>query len=335
MINEAVADILGNKLGDQDFINSLTMEKPSTARKIYNWVIDKLNKINKLTGYSNEKLFWADIKNKFENAYRQDYQGNSTKTRYSIQTDNNGNKYVRVDTDQNIFEGKSISEQTKIAHEYILNNFRENGLLKEGANINVSRKTANEYTHPKRGLNNDIYSSKLKASTELDNLLEISKLIKSEPDDGRHIFAKDGWDYYETVFKVGDKTYSGWLNIANGKNGKLLYDITNIKERASNYSVKTVSIANSSITNSIAPIKYDVNTTTKYSMQEYENNSGSFSMQDKRFHVTGNENLNNASTLFFRTRENEFGYLPDNKYSQNNQTWQSYLDENYKNTGKG
>lgn len=44
-------------------------------------------------------------------------------------------------------------------------------------------------------------------------------------------------------------------------------------------------------------------------MQESENNSGSFSMQDKRFDVTGNENLNNASTLFFNTREDGVYYV--------------------------
>ncbi|MGN1269336.1 MAG: hypothetical protein ACI4UU_00475 [Clostridia bacterium] len=314
--NEAVADILGNKLGDQNFINNLTMEKPTLGRKIYNWVVDKLNKINKLTGYSSERLFWADVKNKFENAYRQDYKGNNNNSKYSIQTDSNGNKYVRVDTDQNIFEGKSIKEQTKIAQEYILNNFRENGLLKDDNTINISRKTATEYTHPKNGLDNTTYSSKMKASTELDNLLEISQFIKSEPDDGRHIFAKDGWDYYETVFKVGDKTYSGWLNIANGKNGKLLYDITNIKERASNYSVKTVSVANSSINNSITPQNENVNT-TKYSIQESENNSGSFNLsknntelseeakkQLHRYIGLDNQTLNEKITEVIENKEN-------------------------------
>lgn len=38
-------------------------------------MVDKLNKINKATGYKSEKLFWTDVKNKFENAYKQDYQG--------------------------------------------------------------------------------------------------------------------------------------------------------------------------------------------------------------------------------------------------------------------
>lgn len=78
---ETVADVLGNKLGNQEFISNLTMEQPSVAKKIYNWVIDKLNKI---TGYSNERIFWKDVKNKFKNAYRQDYKGNNNNSKYSI-----------------------------------------------------------------------------------------------------------------------------------------------------------------------------------------------------------------------------------------------------------
>ena len=272
---EEVADTLAQKLGDQDFINSLNKEKPSVFKRVYNWIVDKLNKF---TGSKNEKIYWENVKNKFESAYKQDYQGSNVESRFSIQTDNRGNKYVRVDTDQDIFEGKTIKEQTKIAQDYILNNFREKGLLKDNNSINVSRKTANEYTHPKNGLDNTTYSSKMKASTELDNLLEISQFVKSEPDDGRHIFAKNGWDYYETVFKVGNKTYSGLLNIAKGEKGKLLYDITNIKERASNYSVKTVSVANSSINNSISASNKNVNTTNNKSMKKEEKNTSKASI---------------------------------------------------------
>ncbi len=282
---KSATKLLGENLGNQKFVNELISKQDRNAiQKVYDWVVDKVESLkNKITG-DTEAEYWRKVKKNFENALSKQYQGNNNVSiKNSIQTDTNGNKYVKVDTNQDIFEGKSIKEQTKIAQEYILNNFRENGLLKDNNNINVSRKTANEYVHPKKGLDNKTYSSKLKASTELDNLLEISQFIKSEPDDGRHVFAKDGWDYYETVFKVGNKTYSGLLNIANGKNGKLLYDITNIKERASNYSVKTVSVANSSYNNSILPTKDFVNrNTNKYSMQESENNSDSINLLKNR-----------------------------------------------------
>lgn len=70
----------------------------------------------------------------------------------------------------------------------------------------------------------------MKVSTELDNLLNVSTYQYSKADDGRHIFAKDGWDYYKTKFTVGNKTFEGLINIGKDGNKKTLYDITNLKE---------------------------------------------------------------------------------------------------------
>ena len=82
---EVIANILGQKLGSQEYINRLVHEKPSLAKQIYDFVIDKLNKLNRLTGYKSEKLFWEDVKNKFEKAYREEYKQSSkeTDTKYS------------------------------------------------------------------------------------------------------------------------------------------------------------------------------------------------------------------------------------------------------------
>ncbi len=79
--DEEVADTLAQKLGDQDFVNSLSTEKPTVFERIYDWVVDKVNKI---TGNKIEKVYWEDIRNKFENAYRQTYQGETNQTRYSF-----------------------------------------------------------------------------------------------------------------------------------------------------------------------------------------------------------------------------------------------------------
>lgn len=288
--NEAVADILGNKLGDQDFINNLTMQNRTLGQKIYDWVVDKFNKLNGKLGYKSEKIYWADVKNKFENAFKQEYQNTNNQTsRFSIQTTADGNKYVKVDTNQDIFEGKNINEQIKIARRYILDNFRENGINFNESNIKVTSKTANEYTHPKNKLPQSTRESKIKASTELDNLLNISEYQYSSKDDGRHSFAKDGWDYYKTVFEVNGVKFEGLINIAKDGNKKTFYDVTKIKRISQNRSTSanafSTSLTNSN--NSIAPIKDDVNT-TKYSMQESENNA-----------------------------------------------WQEYLNNNYKNTGRG
>ena len=79
--DEEVADTLAQKLGDQDFVNSLSTEKPTVFKRIYDWVVDKVNKI---TGNKIEKVYWEDIKSKFENAYRQTYQGETNQTKYSF-----------------------------------------------------------------------------------------------------------------------------------------------------------------------------------------------------------------------------------------------------------
>ena len=60
--------------------------------------------------------------------------------------------------------------------------------------------------------------AKIKASAELDNMLNISDYQYSSNDDGRHRFAKDGWDYYKTVFEVNGVKFEGLVNIA--KSGK-------------------------------------------------------------------------------------------------------------------
>ena len=102
---EVIASVLGEKLGNQQFVSNLNMQKPSIARQIYNWVVDKLNSLNKLTGYKNEKLFWTDVKNKFDNAYRMQYNSNqqlTNATRFAATRENNpyGHTTKFIDLDQ-------------------------------------------------------------------------------------------------------------------------------------------------------------------------------------------------------------------------------------------
>lgn len=78
---EATMNILQRELGSQEYVNRLVNQNQSVAKKIYNWVIDKLNKF---TGGKNEKLFWTDIRNKFETAYSQEFSKNDSNLKYSI-----------------------------------------------------------------------------------------------------------------------------------------------------------------------------------------------------------------------------------------------------------
>lgn len=300
--DEEVADTLAQKLGDQDFINSLNVEKPNVFKRIYNWVVDKVNKI---TGNRFEKVYWEDIKNKFESAYRQDYQGKSNSNRFSIQTDSNGNKFVKIDTNQDIFKGKTLSEQSKIAKQYILDKFRDKGLKLDNENVKITSKTANEYTHPKNQLPYKTKQAKIKASTELDNMLNISDYQYSSNDDGRHRFAKDGWDYYKTVFEVDGVKFEGLVNVAKSGDKKIFYDVTNIKRISQNRSAldKSFSTSLTNSNNSIPTSNDNVNTINNNSMQESENNSGSFNLAK-------NNTLNlPTKQLTEKQRQNRLEYL--------------------------
>lgn len=289
--DEVVADVCAELFGNKEFIQSVAEKKPSLFKKILNNIRELAKKL-KGTGANEYVSFVEKLKVMWEDAYYSNISNLKDKM-YSIQQDSKGNKYVEVDTNQDIFEGKSISEQVKIAKQYILDNFRKNGIDINNENIKVTSKTANEYTHPKNQLPTTTKSSKMKASTELDNLLLISNYKYSKPDDGRHPFAKDGWDYYETTFKVGDNLFNGLVNIAKSENKKTLYDITNIKRidqnRSTSANAFTTSLVNSVVNNisqSNSNVNSDTSSTTKYSIPTNKNNTqeldnNSFSFDDK------------------------------------------------------
>ena len=110
------------------------------------------------------------------------------------------------------------------------------------------------------------YHIRQKASTELDNMLNISDYQYSSNDDGRHRFAKDGWDYYKTVFEVDGVKFEGLVNIAKSRNKKTFYDVTNIKRISQNRSAsdKSFSTSLTNSTNSIQTSNNNVNTTNNF-----------------------------------------------------------------------
>ena len=288
--NEVTSDLVGEYIfNDEEFVRNLSISQPNVFTKIYDYIKHLYKTI---TADSQEARDLEKVKYRFEQAYKENIKGKtSEKTKYSIQEDSKGNKYVNIDTDQDIFKGKNLYEQNKIAKQYILDNFRGKELSINDENVNITRTTANEYTHPRTTLQKKDASSKMKASTELDNLLSISEYKYSKPDDGRHSFAKDGWDYYETTFKVGDNIYTGLVNIAKNGNKKMLYDITNLKRNtliSSSVNTATESIgipfSDTNIPQSNKNVKSDIS--TKYSMQESTNNTqelenSSFSLEQR------------------------------------------------------
>lgn len=81
---EVVASVLGNKLGTQEFVNQLVYEKPTVAKRVLNWIENRINELKKLVGYTSEKTYWEDVKKRFEKAYKMSYNNatNQADTRY-------------------------------------------------------------------------------------------------------------------------------------------------------------------------------------------------------------------------------------------------------------
>lgn len=349
---EAMADVLGTALGNQQFVNQLA-QKPTLFQRIKNWVSKQIT-IHK----SSDKEFtrWLyNVQDVFKNAVRENNNVNTNGIKYSIQTDNEGNKYVKVDTDQHIFENANENEYTKIAKEYILNKFRDGNKkinLPTKEYIKVTSNTAREYTHPKNKLATETKKSKMKASTELDNIIQVSEYKYSRPDDGRHKIAKDGWDYYKTVFEVDGKKFEGLVNIAKSGNKKTLYDITKIKELVEPYSAsdKSFSVSSTNSNNSIPPTEAEVNTansnstqeSTKYSINSELEKSSSFSLQEmkeKQLEIINKTNpADDDIHTWIRSTEdiktfNE-AFFEDGEYSGMDPDFDEYMAKEALNSGK-
>ncbi len=142
-----------------------------------------------------------------------------------------GRRYVDVEADQSLFDGLSKREMGKLATSIIKSRFA-------GRVIGIDNKafvngvTATEYGFPAKQLTEDLHEAKMRASTELDNLLDAGTNFRTRPDgaDG-HIHPKAVGDfrYFDTTFKVGNEYYSGVVNILPVRKGLLLKDITKIE----------------------------------------------------------------------------------------------------------
>lgn len=240
---EAVADILGNKLGDQQFVNKLVnmKESRSIARKIYDWVVEKLNNMTRSFENMNSYFYWKDVKNKFEEAFRQEYQGNSNlDTKYFIETvasfdemEYNRVKPIKlpnreyailsgiVNSDSNIKPGLNYVETTNATYEVY---FKETGEFK------VTGK------YISGGKNDNSSERNLSRTNETGNVRS-GEQINSEQVSNRRT-----------------RTYND--------------EVSNINKRQKSNTNRSGNDVDRNSTN--------VN--KKYSMQESENNSGSFNL---------------------------------------------------------
>lgn len=153
---------------------------------------------------------------------------------YSIEQDNDGNPVVVVNTDQGLFGGVDKREYTQIARKYLNEKFKNQTLpLSEYNLIHVQKVGIDKYLYSGKNVKNkrdrNIHDLKMKASTELDNLLETSEYVGHEEDTKNHSFAEYGFDYYKTIFIVDGQIFEGIFDVAVSEKGSMFYGMTNIK----------------------------------------------------------------------------------------------------------
>lgn len=297
---EALSDVSAQLFGNQEFINNIAQTNPNIFQKIYSEIKYLWHQFR---GYKNQNQFIEDLYYKWTQAYNSNNKLNNSEN-YLI-TQNNKGKYVKAD--RQVITGNNPLEWETQVENYINDNIRqgkdvqvttENGdILTITKDTSGKAKFRNQITDKygnTRYLNNKEFLSKLTAETHIDELAQISQKINKNPipDYKKHKFAKDGFDYRSAYFEDFDGQYYK-ITMSVGKNGNIdtIYNIGKMdKKNRSKSSLVAQRPSDKNITsneeltstNSIPSSNKDVNTTTKYSIQESENNSGSFSMQDNQ-----------------------------------------------------
>lgn len=322
---EALSDVSAQLFGNQEFINNVAQTNPNIFQKIYSEIKYLWHQFR---GYKNQDQFIEDLYYKWTQAYNSNNKLNNSEN-YLI-TQNNKGKYVKAD--RQVITGNNPLEWETQVENYINDNIRqgkdvqvttENGdILTITKDTSGKAKFRNQITDKygnTRYLNNKEFLSKLTAETHIDELAQISQKINKNPipDYKNHKFAKDGFDYRNAYFEDFDGQYYK-ITMSVGKNGDIdtIYNIGKMdKKNRSKSSLVAQRPSDKNITsneeltstNSIPSSNKDVNTTTKYSIQESENNAQLSEEAKKQLHryiYMNKEQLNKAFSEAIENKEN-------------------------------
>lgn len=292
---------------ENDYLNAWNSEYNEKASKIRDLITEEFIK----KGYdgiilnNDEGSFGRNVKTYFvlnSNQVKNTANLNPTENsdiRYSIQSDKEGNKYVKIDTDQNIFEGIAKKDYSKIAKMYMQDYLRGETALSKDDKAIIGRKGINKYTNP--GKRQFLFDKKMRLTPELKNVLKIAKKIE-ESDASKANSKYKNWEYYNFKFSIDDKNFSGIINIGIDENGnKHFYEINNIKE------ARLGGISGISPESTVPKSSSSINSISK----EAENSNGfedKSSDKNKKYSFAGIK----AKTANFN-KLNEAKYLYENK----------------------
>jgi hypothetical protein len=231
-------------------------------------------------------------------------QNSAEEVKYSLKQFEDGRRFVEVDQMQERFEGHNISEFPRIAKDIINEKF-VGKVVGIDNKMFVNGKGRDEYSNPSKYISGDIYEAKLRTSGEIDNLLDAGVNFRNEADgkDGHiHKNITGGFDYFDTLFKIGDRYYEAVINIMNIKRGKLFKDVTKIKDVTqdimSSYGKNPKSqFLRTSSTNSISNTEQKSN--IKYSLAGKRSRTADLTMKQKAAQML--EEGKSAEEIWYKT----------------------------------
>lgn len=162
--------------------------------------------------------------------YREQY-GKTGKTQHSLREFEDGKRFVDVDVDESKFVGLSLAQQALVARRIIKDKFLGK-VIGIDNKAYVNSEAAEEAVRFFRNEDPHNVEAKLRAATELDNLLDAGTNFRTEIDgkDGHvHPKATGDFRYFDTIFKVGNEYYSAVISIMPVKAGLLMHSITQIE----------------------------------------------------------------------------------------------------------
>ena len=330
LTEEAMADVSAQLFGNQEFINNLAEREPSLFRKIYNEIKYLWHQF---TGYKNQNQFIEDLQYKWEQAYRNNNKLNET-TNYLLSEKAVDDVYsvikeTRVEAEKNTEQFVKLKDNTiKILVDYGIADYpmvarrghvRENILTAEQAKelgysiknkhfhgvgaetylniIDSMDEPLGVYQYTEKGKyneNNFIVLTPVKINgvnaivpVEINQRGQVNN-VEIDINRIKSVYSKNNNDYIKNLLKEGKIK-----EIFNGSNSR----------------------QTSLINNSIPPSNENVNT-TKYSMQESENNSGSFNLPK----------LKEGYTRLYRGLENEYDANYDKSKLDNSNGYESWTD---------
>lgn len=323
--DEVLADISGQLLGTEEFINKLSTTKPNLFKRIYDRIISFANKI---TGNSRESLFIKDLKSKWEKAYRnttdeQAINNLKNNTKFSKGKLISGEDVIVSDDINGSHPSKKIAEQNlkaMLGIKYLNSS--------NNTEISIENKDIKKYLND--GYNNQ-KNMKLKKrlSGNYGEVLEIAQIdpSKSQSNYKGTNRGKQGFDYYDVniAYPVKDndgniinyKYYESRLVVRKDNNNNFAYDLDGFKEKKGAVLDKTSlsivadksadgSFSRDNISQANHTVNSDVLSNTEYSMQnnqkntqELDNSSFSLDKNAKRY-----DDLVKTNTIEYFRKDN-------------------------------